>query len=168
MTYESYPTGSGSNQMRSGPVGPAPQSIQNAVKLMYAGAALSAISFIVGLTTIGSLRNAIKSADPSFTNSQIHSAEVVAVASVVAGGLIGVGLWLWMARANGAGKNWARIVSSVLFGISTLELVTSLARANAVLNLLFEGLVWLIGGGAIYFLWRRESSEFFAQSRVIR
>jgi len=163
MTYQPYPTGGGGNQMAQRP--PAPQSIQNAVKLMYAGAALSAVGLIVGLATIGSLKNAIKSADPSFTASQVHSAEVVGVASVIIGGLLGIGLWLWMARANAAGRSWARIVSSVLFGISTLELVSTLARANSVLNLLFEGLVWLVGLGAIMFLWRRESSEYFAAAR---
>jgi hypothetical protein len=145
---------------------PAPQSIQNAVKFMYAGAALSAISLIVGLVTIGSLKSAIKSADPSFTASQVHAAEVVGVATVVISGLIGIGLWIWMARANGAGRPWARVVATVLFGISTLELLLSGVRANSAFNLVFEGLVWLIGLGAIVFLYRRDSSEYYAASRL--
>ena len=33
-----------------------------------------------------------------------------------------IALWLWMARANGQGRNWARILSTVLFGLGTLEL----------------------------------------------
>ena len=57
MTYQAYPTGGGSNQMAERP--PAPPSIQNAVKLMYVGAALSAVSLIVGLLTISSLKKAI-------------------------------------------------------------------------------------------------------------
>jgi hypothetical protein len=164
MTYQPYPTGGGSNQMAQRP--PAPQSIQNAVKLMYAGAALSAISLIVGLATVGQLKSAIKKADPSFTASQVHSAETVGVATVVIFGLIGIGLWVWMARANGAGKSWARVVASVLFGISTLELLLSGVRANSTFDLIFEGLVWLIGLGAIVFLYRRDSSEYYAASRM--
>jgi hypothetical protein len=164
MTYQPYPTGGGSNQMAQRPS--APQSIQTAVKFMYAGAALSAISLIVGLATVGSLKSAIKSADPKFTASQVHSAEVVGVATVVIFGLIGIGLWIWMARANGAGKSWARVVASVLFGISTLELLLGGVRANSWFNLLFEGLVWLIGLGAIIFLYRRDSSEYYAASRM--
>ena len=33
-------------------------------------------------------------------------------------------LWLWMARANGQGRNWARIMSTVLFGLATLDLAS--------------------------------------------
>ncbi|HTZ93591.1 MAG TPA: hypothetical protein VMB74_14445 [Streptosporangiaceae bacterium] len=164
MSYQPYPTGGGSNQMAERP--PAPPSIQTAIKFMYAGAALSAVSLIVGLATIGSLKSAIKSADPSYTASQIHAAEVVGVSTVVIFGLLGIGLWIWMARMNGAGKPWARVVASVLFGISTLELLLGGVRANSVFNLLFEGLVWLIGLGAIIFLYRRDSSEYFNASRV--
>ncbi len=164
MSYQPYPTGGGSNQMGERP--PAPPSIQTAVKFMYAGAALSAISLIVGLATIGSLKSAIQKADPSYTASQIHAAETVGVATVVIFGLLGIGLWIWMARTNGAGKPWARVVASVLFGISTLELLLGGVRANSVFNLLFEGLVWLVGLGAIFFLYRRDSSEYFGASRV--
>jgi hypothetical protein len=162
MSYQPYPTGSDSNQMGRGPDLPQPPSIQTAVKLMYAGAVLSAISLIIGLATIGSLKSDIRSADPSYTTSQVNSAEGVIVASVVIGGLLGIGLWLWMARANGAGRSWARVVASILFGISTLELITGVTRANSPFNLLFEGLVWLVGLGAIVFLWRRDSSEYYA------
>ena len=37
-------------------------------------------------------------------------------------GLVVIALWLWMARANGQGRNWARILSTVLFGLATLQL----------------------------------------------
>jgi len=40
----------------------------------------------------------------------------------VAFGLAVVSLWLWMARANGQGRNWARILSTVLFVLATLQL----------------------------------------------
>ena len=36
--------------------------------------------------------------------------------------MVPVALWLWMARACGRGRNWARIVSTVLFGVATLDL----------------------------------------------
>jgi hypothetical protein len=31
-------------------------------------------------------------------------------------GLAVIALWLWMAQANGQARNWARILSTVLFG----------------------------------------------------
>jgi len=134
---------------------------------MYAGAALSAIEIIIGLITISSLKNAIRSRYPGYTSSQLHAAEVVGVTTVVVIGLIGVGLWLWMAWANGAGKSWARIVASVFFGLNTIDLLTLVARPHATLGLALAILVWLIGLGAILLLWQRESSAYY-QARSAR
>jgi len=37
-------------------------------------------------------------------------------------GRVVIALWLWMARANGQGRNRARILSTVLSGLATLDL----------------------------------------------
>ncbi len=110
--YQPYPS---SGQMPE-PVRPEPpDSVLTAVKLMYAGAVVSALSLIVGVATIGSLRSALQRANPSYTSSQLHTAEVAGVVFIVVFGLIGVGLWIWMAMANKRGANWARIVATVFF-----------------------------------------------------
>ena len=159
-----YPTGGGQEPLPQRPA--APPSVLTAVKFMYAGAALSALGFIISLVTVSSVRTAIRKADPSYTSAQIHTAEIAVVGGAVLVGLIGVGLWLWMAWANGRGRSWARIVASVLFAINTLDLFLSLARPHAVLGLVFSLLVWLAGLGAIVFLWRSESSAYFSASKA--
>ena len=161
--YQPYPSG-GQVPEPQRPEPPAP--VLAAVKLMYAGAAVSAISLIVTLLTIGGLKTAIRSRDPSFTQTQLHSAEVVAVTFAVILGLIGIGLWIWMARANKAGKNWARITSTVFFGLDTLGLLASFGQAETLLGRLVSLVVWLIGLGAIVMLWRKESSGYFAAARA--
>ena len=157
--YQPYPAGG------QGPVappqGPAPQPVTMAVRLMYAGAALSALEIILGLATIGSLKSAIKSQYPHYTAHQIHTLEVGTIAIAVVTGAIGIGLWLLMAWANGRGKSWARIVATVLFALNTIGLLTSIARPHSTISLVFSLLVWLAGLGAIYFLWQRESSAYF-------
>jgi hypothetical protein len=165
MTYQPYPT-SGSDQLPPQQRGDAPPSIRTAVKLMYVGAALSALEFIVGLLTVGSLKqDIIKASTKHLTATQLHTAEVVGVATIVVLGLIGIGLWLWMARANGAGKSWARIVAAVLFALNTLGLLSAVARPNAAGTKIFDVLGWLVGLGVTVFLWRRDSSEYYAQNR---
>jgi hypothetical protein len=164
MSYQPYPTGGPDQLPQQRP--PAPPSIQNAVRLMYAGAALSAVGFLVGLATLGSLKkDIINASTKALTAAQVHTAEVVGVATIVILGLIGIGLWLWMARANGAGKSWARVVASVLFGLNTLDLLSGVARPNAIGTKIFVILGWLVGLGAAVLLWRRESSDYYAQSR---
>jgi len=132
-----------------------------AVRFMYAGAALSAIEIIIGLTTIGSLKSAIRSQYPHYTTSQIHTAEVAGVVVAVVIGAIAIGLWLWMAWANGRGRNWARIIATVLFAFNTVDLLTLVARPHSAISLVFALLVWLVGLGAIFFLWQRESTAYF-------
>ena len=75
-------------------------------------------------------------------------------------GAVGAVLWLWMARANSQGKNWARITSSVFFALATVSLF-SVLNAPSVLGVIFAVALWVVGLGAIILLWRRESSDFF-------
>jgi hypothetical protein len=146
---------------------PAPQSVLNAVKLMYAGAAVSAVSLIISLATIGGTKDAIKKAKPSLTATQVDQLNTFIIALAVVSGVIGVALWLWMARKNGEGKSWARILSTVLFALATVDLFGVVSQPKTVLGLVFPVLTWLIGLGAVAFLWRRESTEFFKPQRLV-
>ena len=160
--YQPYPTGGAEPE----PVRPAPPPpVVNAVWLMYTGAALSAISLIITLATVSSLRTAIHNSDPSLTAAKLHNAEVAAVVVAIVFGLIGIGLWLWMARANKAGKNWARITATVFFGLDTLSVLAGFRQAEPALSRVVSLLVWLAGLGAIVLLWQKVSSAYFAVSR---
>jgi len=156
--YQPYPTaGQGQPPERPQP----PRPVRTAVMLMYAGAALSVIGVVLELVAVGSVRKAIKKADPSLTATQLHNAEVFGVAFAVIIGLIGVGLWIWMAWANGRGKGWARIVASVLFGLNTVFLLLAFARPHVGIGLILNLLVWLAGLGAIVLIWNRQSSAYY-------
>jgi len=160
--YQPYPS---PGQMPE-PVRPEPpDSVLTAVKLMYAGAIVSALSLIVGVVTIGSLRSALQRANPSYTSSQLHTAEVAGVVFIVVLGLIGIGLWIWMAMANKRGGNWARITATVFFGLNTVSLLVGLARPEPLASRLVGLLIWLIGLGAVVMLWRSESTAFFKAPR---
>ena len=145
-----------------------PGPVRTAVKLMYAGAALSAITVIVTLVTVGSLKSGILARYPEYTPAQRHNAEIAAVTSAILGGVVAIGLWLWMAWANRGGRNWARIVSAVFFGINSLGLIISVFRVHATAGLIVSGLAWLAGLAAIVLLFRRESGPFYGQQPPLR
>ena len=158
MSYQPYP----SNGKPVDPERPpAPPSIQSAVKLVYAGAAISAVSLVISLATIGGTKDAIRKARPSLTATQVNQLNTFIIALAVVSGVIGVALWLWMARANGQGKNWARILSTVLFGLATLDLFGVLSQPKTALGLIFPVLTWLAGAGAVFLLWRKDGADFF-------
>ena len=165
--YQPYPTG-GQQPMAPVPAEP-PQTVRRAVNLMYAGAALSAIEIIIGLFTVGSLKSAIRSQYPNYNASQIHTAQVAALTVAVIVGLLGVALWIWMARANLGGRGWARIVATVLFAINTIDVLAAIVQPHSVVSLILAVLVWLAGLGAIWMLWQRDSSAYIqARSNRVR
>ena len=145
----------------------APPAVLNAVKLMYAGAAVSTVSLVISLTSISGTKAAIRKAKPSLTVAQVNQLNTFIIALAVVSGVVGVALWLWMARANGQGRNWARIMSTVLFGLATLDMFGVLSQPKTLLGLVFPVLTWLVGLGAVVLLWRRESGEFFKPRRFV-
>ena len=178
--YQPYPS---SGQPTKPPRPPAPAPVQTAVKLMYAGAAISAVTAIIMLALIPAIKAALRTANPSLTAGQVRDVNVLITLAIVSG-LVTAVLWPWMARANGHGRNWARIVSTVLFGLATLELTRArsqyrggyLARFSVggheypvihsvvgavVLGVIVPVLLWLIGLAVVWLLWRPVSSAFF-------
>ena len=140
---------------------PAPPSVVNAVKLMYTGAAISTVSLIVSFIDIGGTKAAIRRARPSLTVAQVNQLNTFIISLAIVSGLLGIALWLWMARANGQGKNWARIVSTVLYGQATLDMNGEYSEPKTVIGLVFPVLTWLVGLAAIWLLWRPDSTAFF-------
>ena len=150
---------------------PQPSSIVTAVRLMWAGAALSALGLVVGLLTLGSLKDNIKDQlakdNTTLSQSDLDTAYNVGVATLVVVGVLGIGLWLWMAWANGNGRKWARIVATVLGTLNVIFTLISLAQGetpvvSVILSVIGVGLAVVI----LILLWRRESTDFYnARSR---
>jgi hypothetical protein len=165
--YQRFPGG-------DGPVGPdglstalatMPQSVQRAVRVMYAGAAASLIGIAVDLTALSAIRSAITKRSATMTAAQVNNAVHVEIGFLIAGGLIGAALWLWMAQSCKAGKGWARTVSTVFFGIDTLSVLASLGGLGGGLTRIYGLVVWVIGLIAIILLWQRPSSDYFSGAR---
>ncbi len=130
---------------------------------MYAGAIVSAITFVLGIVTVGSTRTALKKAYPKYTAHQISQVLTADVIIGIVVGLLSVGLWVFLARACQRGRNWARIIGTVLFALDTLLILLSVSRFKGGVAVLVDLVIWLIGLAAIVLLWRKESSAFFAQ-----
>jgi len=140
---------------------PAPASVLNAVKVMYGGAVASLINMIIDLATISATKNNVEQHSPHLTTSQVNGLQHALMASWIAGGLIGAGLWIFIAWACKSGKSWARITGTVFFGIATVDVLGYLAAPFAAPVKIFAFVVWLVGLGAVVLLWRGSSSAFF-------
>ncbi len=166
--YENYPSAAGGGQVPEPAQRPAPPtSVQTAVRLMYSGAVISAISFILGLATLGNLKHTLQKDHPSYTTAHINSLVTASVVFIIVVGIIGVGLWVWMARMNLRGRNWARILGTVFFAIDTLDLLAVFRGSANAISAVFAIVTWLVGLGAVIMLWRRESTAYFKREQIM-
>jgi hypothetical protein len=162
---------SSTGQPAGPPRPPAPAPVLTAVKLAYAGAAVTAAGLITGLALI--ITDIQAAARGQFFGHSLTSPQARPFVTTVwlVFGLAVIALWLWMARANDQGRNWARIVSTVLFGLATLQLRGAFTRpvshAGFGVTVLYYGAAalfaaaWLAGAAAVWLLWRPASSAFF-------
>lgn len=116
------------------------------------------------------LKSGTKKLGANVTASQLNSGITTTLAMAIVAGLIGVGLWIFIARASRNGKDWARTTGSVFFGLYTLALLigppdVGLRGPEAALAGIFGGIIWLVGLGAVAFLWQQDSSVFFRAVR---
>ena len=169
--YQPYPS---SGQPVELPRPSAPAPLRTAVKLMYAGAALSAVGLIIGLALI--IVDIQAAAHGRFLGQGLTAPQMrpLVITVWIVFGLAGIALWLWMARADGQGRNWARILSTLLVGLATLQLLHPQPQGSPAgfgATVLYYGVTvlfvaaWLVGAAAVWLLWRPPSSAFFKPQR---
>ena len=141
---------------------PAPAPVLTAARFMYGGAISSAALLIVALPFAGDVKGNV-------LGHRLTPTPLI-ITLVILAGLALIGLWLWMARATTQGRNWARILSTVLFGLATLELLSAVETIgkNGDAQACFAGLTWLSGLAAVWMLWRPASSAFFESAKQMR
>ena len=140
---------------------------------MWAGAALSVLSLIYSMTTIGGLKDDIREqlekSDTSVSQSTIDAAYGITIASLVLFGLVGAFLWAWMAWKNGQGRSWARIVATVFAAFNVLGLLFTLAGGNSEpLSAIASVVSSVLGVVIVVLLWRKESTHFYEATTASR
>jgi len=150
---------------------PAPSAVQTAFRLGIA-------SVVVGMVDL-LLRNTI--ADPyavmqramqrgARAGSTVHTSHAYLTALLIMGAvfaIVGLALRVFLLLKMRAGRNWARIVLTVLIGMGLLGTLFSLAFVRFV----FEGLGWLLAGSAlallfdaavVVFMYRPAANRYFS------
>jgi hypothetical protein len=138
-------------------VPPSSRTVRAAVRLMCAGAAVTTLSLIISIISLPFIGRSAATLRLLGRSQPLP----VAITVGIVGGLVLIALGLWMARANGQGRNSARILSTVLFCLATLHLFGN----NGVVQVVFAVLTWVIGLAAVWLLWRPTSSAFFKPQR---
>jgi hypothetical protein len=117
----------GAARMWLWPAAARPRAVRTAVTLMLAGAAAELAVVITMLMTAPAVRAAVAAKDAA----AVHPVMAHQFVDLAAAPLV-IGLWLWLAWANGRGEDWARMVSAACFGLLALSMIAVLAQGGAV------------------------------------
>ena len=142
-----------------------PTPVLAAAWLMYSGAVASLLAMFIDIAVIGQVKTSYLDHHPYANQANANSLAGAGVLVVLIGSLIGIGLWLWLAAASKRGHGWARTVGTVLFGVNTLSFLVTAGRPGIASIKSIHFLIWLIGLVTVIFLWRRQSSDYFANRR---
>ena len=149
----------GAVRMRLWPATPRPRSVRVAVKLMLAGAAAELAAMIIIIATLGSVRATVAARDAAALQAvHLHQVTDIGVAPVA------IGLWLWLAWANGRGQDWARLLSAACFALISLSLITALAQdaaAFAPATMIAGAVVWTLGLSSVALIFTPAAGRYY-------
>jgi hypothetical protein len=149
----------GAVRMRLWPAAARPRAVRAAVKLMLAGAAAELAAVITVVVTAGAVRAAVAAHDPAVVPAvTVHLIAEMALLPLA------VGMWLWLAWANGRGEDWARLLSLSGFGLTSMGLVTTLAEGAAPFaraDLIAGGAVWVIGLASVVLIFTPAAGRYY-------
>jgi hypothetical protein len=137
---------------------------------MYAGAASAAGLLITLVVTTRSVHSAVLRSYPALTAAQWHGVALELTVKEWTAPLA-VGLWLWLAWANGRGNNWARPVFAAFYGVMCLVTLYCLSQGAPVYAPadFAVGLVeLLIATVALTLLLRSQASRHYRPAPVLR
>lgn len=145
---------------------PRPKSVDTAFLLWIVAAALGVIGAVLGLA----MQDAIMEETADQLGITVEEADAGAVGTIV--NLLFIALWVGVAFAMRAGMNWARIVLTVLGGLSVLFGLFGLASLPILLAVGGLGVLQVflnIGSlvviiAAIVFMFRAEANHYFKYS----
>jgi len=149
----------GAVRMRLWPAALRPRSVRVAVRLMLAGAAAELAAMITIISTMGSVRATVAARDAAAMQVvHLHQVTDIGLAPVA------IGMWLWLAWANGRGQDWARPLSAACFGLISFGVIAALAQHAAALapaTMIAAAVVWTLGLSSVVLIFTPAAGRYY-------
>jgi hypothetical protein len=132
--------------------------VHTALRLMYAGFAVTVAALVTSLVASG------RYSDTSKKHPLDHAASQQAgvMAFAVVADLLGLACWVIIAVACRRGRGWTRVAGTVFLGLYTVILLVVLLGTHNDSGARFTTLVtWAFGIAAAIPLWSRQARAFF-------
>ena len=146
-----------------------PRSMVSAVRLMYAGGALAAFSILTAVALTPALKALIRQRYPAAGYGALSAAATATLSVTIAGALISAGVWLVMARRARRGRPGVRILSTILFVIDSLTVLSTHTQGLLTPSTwIITVAEWAVGLAVIVLLWDRRLTAYLADLRQAR
>jgi hypothetical protein len=166
--YANAPQYSGGYGQPATPAGPAPNEVVRATLIMFVQAALGLLGLILSFTDSAGIKDSIREGSPNLTPDQVDAAYATGLIFAIIIGLVFAALYVLLAIQMRKGKNWARITTMVIAGLSILFGLLGLFSSAPTLNRVL-GIIGLVLNIAIFaLLLTRPAKEYFAARRAVR
>ncbi|WP_433671435.1 hypothetical protein ACQP06_07350 [Nocardia sp. CA-136227] len=163
--FQSNPKPEAYDPFRGGPFQSAepPRTVMYAYYLMLTNAVLTVVGMVYGATLLPEIRREAREMEAgSLTGSTLETIVTIGIGIGFVISVITVVLWIWIAFASRAGKNWARITGTVLFGVDTLSILFSITSdSSTVPTIVINSLSWVIDLAIVILWWGTQSSAYF-------
>ena len=146
-----------------------PRPMINAMRLMYAGAALAVLGVVSAAATAAALRATVRQQYPAVGYGGLSAAATGALTATIVGGLISAVVWLALARRTRRGRPGVRVVSTILFVIDSLTVLSTRSHVFLTPPTRIAGIAeWVAGLIVIVCLWDRRSGAYLAELQRAR
>jgi hypothetical protein len=166
--FANAPQYSGGYNEPAASAGPPPAEVIRATLIMFVQAALGLIGLIINFADSGGVKDSIRDSDSSLTQAQIDSAYTVGLVFALIIGLVFAALYVLLALQMRKGKNWARIVTLVIAGLSILFGLIGLGASVPALSRVISIIGLLLNIAIFVLLMLRPAREYFAARKAVR
>lgn len=152
---------------------PRPKAVDTAFQASLVGAAIGAIATVVTVLMdrewmVLLVRDTLAGAGMPAGEAEVEAAVGTFRLAMVFGIAVFVGLSFLFAVKMRAGRNWARMVITVLAAVGLLSFLSAMASSGAELELIWSLAEVAFGITAVVYMFRPESSRYFLEHRKRR
>jgi len=152
---------------------PRPKAVDTAFQASLAGAAIGAVATVVTVLLDPEwlsllVRDALAGAGAPHGDAEVTQAVGTFRVAMVFGILVFLGLSLLFALKMRAGRNWARVLITVLAFVGVVSFLNAMAASGAELELIWSLAEVAFAVTAVVYMFRPESTQYFMEHKKRR
>jgi hypothetical protein len=147
--------------------GPVPSTVRIAVLLMFVGALAALVGIVVTLANADHIRQLFEDTVPKMTPDKVDNATTFAIVQQIVLNVLRAALWVVLALFVRQGRQWARVVSTLVTVLGVLLILRGIGEVDEVGTLIAGWAQIACGVLAVILIWLPPSMPWFRPRQVV-